>query len=259
MIEQSANADVEGLRAEVAALRAELAALRAEPVDRPMSRRGLLLGGAAAAAAAVIGTDIVAATPAAATTGTMRFGAVNEAGTEGTDLNSSNMASTLLIRNQGAGVALYAAGVDGPGVKAISYNGNAIEAEVVVTTNGFNGVYGATKGTGNGVFGEASTAANSANGVLGIAKGKGNSVFGFKDTGVVGDAVVGFTKGAGRGVVGISALGRGAVFTGKTAQVQMTPGTTATHPSSGQAGDFFVDSGERLWFCKGGTNWKQLA
>jgi hypothetical protein len=261
MTELAGNADVADLRAEVAALRAELAALRAVPVpvERSMSRRGLLLGGAAAAAAAVVGSDILEAAPAAADTGTMRYGAINNAGEEGTELNSASNAFTLLLRNAGGGPAVYASGKNGPGLKAIATNGNAIESVVEVTTNGFNGVYGATKGTGNGVFGEALATGASANAVLGIAKGTGNSVFGFKDTGVVGDAVVGFTKGAGRGVVGISALGRGAVFTGKSAQVQMTPAATATHPSSGLAGDFFVDSGKRLWFCKGGTNWKQLA
>ena len=30
-------------------------------------------------------------------------------------------------------------------------------------------------------------------------------------------------------------------------------------PSSGLIGDLFVDSDNRLWFCKGGTSWKQLA
>ena len=28
---------------------------------------------------------------------------------------------------------------------------------------------------------------------------------------------------------------------------------------SGAIGDLFVDRGGRLWFCKGGTTWKQLA
>jgi hypothetical protein len=258
MTEQIGNADVASLRAEVAELRAELAALRAAPVERPMSRRGLLLGGAAAAAAAVIGTDIVKAAPAAATTGTMRYGAVNDAGSTYTELHSSSV-WTLFAHNSADGPAVRARGYNGPGMKAEATYGNALEAGIDGTANGFNGVYGATQGTGNAIFGEALATDASANAVLGIAKGTGNSVFGFKDTNVPGDAVVGFTKGAGRGVVGISALGRGAVFTGKSAQVQMTPATTASHPSSGQGGDFFVDSGKRLWFCKGGTNWKQLA
>ncbi len=52
---------------------------------------------------------------------------------------------------------------------------------------------------------------------------------------------------------------RGGVFGGKAAQVRLQPSGAATHPTSGDAGDLFVDKSHRLWFCKGGTTWKQLA
>lgn len=52
--------------------------------------------------------------------------------------------------------------------------------------------------------------------------------------------------------------GRGASFEGDAAQVQLTPATT-THPKSGRRGDLFVDKDGKLWFCKGGTTWRQLA
>jgi hypothetical protein len=72
-------------------------------------------------------------------------------------------------------------------------------------------------------------------------------------------AVIGTTSGSGAGVDGRSSKGAGGKFTGKTAQIQLVPSTAATHPTSGSAGHLFVDRSKRLWFCKGGTNWKQLA
>jgi hypothetical protein len=52
---------------------------------------------------------------------------------------------------------------------------------------------------------------------------------------------------------------RGGLFAGKVAQVRLLPSSSASHPSSGSLGDLFLDKGGRLWFCKGGTTWKQLA
>ena len=40
---------------------------------------------------------------------------------------------------------------------------------------------------------------------------------------------------------------------------RLSPSTAASHPDSGAAGDLFVDKTGRLWFCKGGATWKQLA
>ena len=62
------------------------------------------------------------------------------------------------------------------------------------------------------------------------------------------------------GVYGVAAqdLGRGGVFSGKAAQLMLGP-VSATHPVSGQMGDLFADTSGRLWFCKGGTTWKQIA
>ena len=49
------------------------------------------------------------------------------------------------------------------------------------------------------------------------------------------------------------------LFKGPQANVRLMPVDSASHPASGSAGDLFVDRGGRLWFCKGGTTWKQLA
>jgi hypothetical protein len=40
--------------------------------------------------------------------------------------------------------------------------------------------------------------------------------------------------------------------------VRLVPGPGA-HPSRGEAGDLYVDAAGRLWFCRGGPDWKQLA
>lgn len=55
------------------------------------------------------------------------------------------------------------------------------------------------------------------------------------------------------------ARGRGGSFGGGAAAVTLLPSAAATHPTTGRAGDLTVDSSNRLWFCKGGTAWSQLA
>jgi len=57
-------------------------------------------------------------------------------------------------------------------------------------------------------------------------------------------------------VFGVAAL---IEFISNVAQLRLQPSTLGTHPASGQAGDLFVDASKRLWFCQGGTVWKQLA
>jgi hypothetical protein len=65
---------------------------------------------------------------------------------------------------------------------------------------------------------------------------------------------------AGIGVHGVSnSAGRGGVFEGGAAQVQLVPSTAPTHPVLGQAGDLFLDANHHLWLCLGGASWKQLA
>jgi hypothetical protein len=67
--------------------------------------------------------------------------------------------------------------------------------------------------------------------------------------------------GTGAGVKGASS-GRGGVFSGAAAQVQLVPGTGSTHPKGGKRGDLYADNTGRLWFCtKSGTaaTWHQIA
>ena len=61
------------------------------------------------------------------------------------------------------------------------------------------------------------------------------------------------------GVLGQSGSGRGGRFSGGKAQIRLDPSSAATHPDTGAAGDLFVDSAKRLWFCKGSTTWVQIA
>jgi hypothetical protein len=73
------------------------------------------------------------------------------------------------------------------------------------------------------------------------------------------DSIRAETPGSGAGINATSNNGVGGKFGGKTAQIHLTPSSAASHPTSGAAGDLFVDASKRLWFCKGGTNWHQLA
>ena len=98
-------------------------------------------------------------------------------------------------------------------------------------TNGYAAVYGLTNGTGPAVYGE------------GTAQGNGTS---------------GVARGTGSGVYGRSDDGRGGRFSGKKAQIKLDPATTATHPTTGDAGDIYLDKSKRLWLCKGGTSWVRL-
>src|SRR5439155_57890 len=121
-----------------------------------------------------------------------------------------------------------------PGVMHYGANNDAGQASTgLSSTNAKFSLHVRNPGLGHGIVGEATNA--DANG------------FGVVGTGIGGAGVVGGTKGD------------GATFTGKTPQVQLVPSSDAAHPPSGSAGQLFVDRSNRLWFCRGGTNWRQLA
>src|SRR5262249_23681136 len=61
------------------------------------------------------------------------------------------------------------------------------------------------------------------------------------------------------GVEGSAPSGHGGGFSGGKAQVRLVPSKDATHPASGLPGDLFLDKHSRLWLCKDGTTWKQVA
>jgi hypothetical protein len=114
------------------------------------------------------------------------------------------------------------------------------------------GTGGVNTGSGPGVYGQAATGA----GVYGTSHA-GPGVFGYVSSSR--EAFYAVNSGAGPAISAVSGHGRGGVFGGTSvAQIQLTPGGS-THPASGSAGDFYVDHSARLWFCKGGKTWKQLA
>jgi hypothetical protein len=171
----------------------------------------------------------------------------------------------------------------GAGVRGISH----------ATGGSGSGVWGSHDGGGAGVQGSA---AGDGAGVVGTA-GNGIGVLGSGRTGVsasgggIGLAAVGpiaiqalplpasgqaivagnssdnkatikATNGGKDSGIHATSKGRGGVFGGNAAQIQLTPGTGATHPRSGSRGDLYADKNGRLWFCKkGGTTatWHQIA
>ena len=75
-------------------------------------------------------------------------------------------------------------------------------------------------------------------------------------------AVHAVNDGAGSGLRAESQQGRGGVFEGAAAQIKLIPGTGASHPAAGEAGDLYVDKQVRLWLCtKGGNHatWVRVA
>jgi hypothetical protein len=241
------------------------------------------------------------AAPAAATTGAMQFGAANDAGNAVTSLTSTgeptlSLANTavgeslaLWVTSGGAridgsalGLLVNASTSGGPGldVENAGYAGSAITGAQNNATNQQAAVYGATQGKGPGVEGYSigggpgvqgdsesngpgvwgnsmSSPSLYACGVLGTAVGYGSGVVG---TTGQGNGVYGYSNG-GYGITGASTSGRGGHFSGVAAQIQLSPGSASTHPTSGATGDLYVDSTARLWFCTAGgspATWKQV-
>jgi hypothetical protein len=230
---------------------------------RPFARRSVLrLGGVAAVAGATLSV-LGGSDAAGAATGTMRYGATNAAGPTGTRLTSSNVHDALHVTNgglgdgivgeatntfgTGAGVAgsgVGGAGVsgttrgDGPALRAIvarGARGSAVQAWTTEPDNAAPTIDARQLGTAGGLFAHIDNDANTSYSVLGR------------------------TAGRGPGVEGTSAQGVGGRFAGATAQLQLIPSSAPVHPARGSAGDLFLDRSHRLWFCKGGADWRQLA
>jgi hypothetical protein len=69
--------------------------------------------------------------------------------------------------------------------------------------------------------------------------------------------VKGQTSGKGSAIEGVSAHGVAGKFSGPV-PLYLVPRSTKGHPSAA-AGVFVVDHSGNLWYCKGGSTWKQLA
>jgi hypothetical protein len=258
---------------------------RAAPVAAPPAPEGeqrisrarlLRIGGVAAAAG--IGTVVLRPSPAGATIGSMQFGQQSDAGTDSTGLTSTNGTDTLHVSNgagapavqaRSGGAAIVGSGGvvgitrgAGPGLlgQADAATGPAVKGRIDNAAATAPTIEAAQNGTGAGVFSHIDSATNANRAVQALTEGVGLAVLGqVANPGSKSAAVRGQTSGFGAGVEGVSALGAGGRFAGKTAQIQLVPSTASSHPTSGAAGQLFVDRSNRLWFCKGGTNWHQLA
>jgi len=265
----------------------------AEPSDetgvKRLDRRGILQFGGAAAlagtAAVLISTKAAGATTI---TGVMHFGTSNAAGTANTGLSSSSTKSTLHVKNtgighgvvgdasnangggygvfgtgdRGAGVAGGTRG-DGPGVRAYvepGAGGSAIQALTLEGSNTSPTISAHQIGMGHGVYSHIENETSAARAVYGRTIGMGHAVLGsIVNAQSDVSAAKATTQGSGPGLEALSAKGVGASFVGKTAQVQLVPSSDASHPVSGGAGQLFVDSAHRLWYCRCGHDWQRLA
>jgi hypothetical protein len=108
-------------------------------------------------------------------------------------------------------------------------------------------------GTGRTVYAESSSTTSRNAVITGTANGPGSGVWGQHN------------GPTGQGITGVSTHGAGGRFQGGAANLRLVPSTASTHPTSGVAGDLFVDKSGRLWYCTKGSSgsaaakWKQLA
>lgn len=155
------------------------------------------------------------------------------------------------------GIGLQVTAATGPALDAQA-EATVVAVRSTDTGAGTDAVTIAYAGTSRAFYAESTTDTNINGTVTGVNDGaKGIGMWGEQRG-----------TGAGFGVVGVGGKnGRGGRFTGGAAALQMPPSKDATHPISGKAGDFFVDSSARLWFCTGpgikaggnSANWKRIA
>lgn len=135
------------------------------------------------------------------------------------------------------GAALIAKGVN-----------TAIAASTTTASSTMDTVTVAQTGLGRAVLATTSNAKNTLAPLTVRNAGTGPGVYAANSNVASGAAAI----------QGTSAGGYGGIFTGKKAAVNLAAGGAA-HPASGGKGDLYVTSGGALWFCHGGTSWKQLA
>jgi hypothetical protein len=254
-----------------------------ESPRRGMSRRGMLATAAGMAAAAAGGSILAEglADPAAAATGALLgLGVANDAESPTTvsyDGTTGGLSGgVMFLANDtpdAATEASYPAALGGwagaPGSPAGVANGiygftDNGAGNAVVAING------ASTGSGSGVLAMSDNASTEATAVLGIItsndpgslsaalRGQNNGLGG------AGIGVWGSQAGSGWGVYGTSAAGVGVYGTGaygvaaegSLAPLLLYPGIAAGPPTTGThlAGELFVDSNGRLYYClEGGT------
>lgn len=181
-----------------------------------------------------------------------------------------------LVSGAGNGVLGTAQSATGAGVKGTNVLGTAVYGSSGSTDGGATAIIGILTSTTPGFFSSAVRGQNNGTGGSGIgvwgsqagsgwggyftsAAGIGLNATGGSGTGVNATGATGVNAfGDTIGLAASSIGGRGIVAAGNAAQIQLTPGSAATHPTAGAAGDLYVDSTARLWLCRGGTSWVEL-
>ena len=155
------------LEREVIRLRAEKRSAPAgEEGEAGVNRRGFLTkaGAVALGAGAASLASVLSAAPAAATTGTMQYGAINDAGSDSTLLLSTSLQTLRATSTGETGTAVVGDG-EGTGVYGRNYRSTGIGVKGETDGVG-SGVYGLATANGVGVYGDAP-----ANGTGVVAKG----------------------------------------------------------------------------------------
>ena len=155
----------------------------------------------------------------------------------------------------GIGVLATHAG-SGTGVLAQSASGTGLIAH-----GGGTGVSAAGSTVGVSASGAVAVSASGVTAVVATGEGA-NGIAVSALAASTAPAVNAVNSSGGTGVHGLSSGGRGGVFSGATAQVQLVPGADSSHPKGGKQGDLYADKTGRLWFCKKGGNtatWHQIA
>jgi len=174
--------------------------------------------------------------------------------------------STVFSASSGhGGDGVYGGSDTGDGVHAVSSYGTGVHGESLRVSGFSSAILGdVTNPDGVAVLGNNYAKAGNAQGIQGTS----DSPHGLGTTGWArhnGTGVVGVSGGtfpsvpAHTGVFGSAHSGRGVVASGGVAQLRLVPSSDTSHPHSGAMGDLFLDKHGRLWFCRGGTSWHQLA
>ena len=199
---------------------------------------------------AVAGTSGSTASSATAIVGTISSTSPGgfSAGVRGVNNGTGGLGIGVWGSQAGSGWGVYGSVASGIGVNAEGGTGTGVSG------SGSTGV--AAFGSTTGVNASGPTAV--------LANGQGAAGQGLKATNnSAGNAAVkAANAGTGAGIHATSSGGRGGIFGGAPAQIQLAPGSRSTHPTSGLRGDLYADKTGRLWFCKKGgahATWHQVA
>jgi hypothetical protein len=163
----------------------------------------------------------------------------------------------MFLRWSGAAALAGAAAVARPAMAAAE---PADAPHVTTTDNDGPTLELRQRGSGDGLYVHVDKGSNGNRAIFGRTFGSGIAVVAaIANPRSDATAAKGTTIGTGAGVEGQSVYGVGGKFSGRTAQVHLVPSPASTHPDRGAAGELFVDRANRLWYCRGGSDWRQLA